>query len=118
MSRAAASLDFRQERRHPSVGIRHQTLIALADPAKITTLVVWTTSGTFMLMFLAALQNLPALLDEAGLIDGASDPLSQLLVRGLTRLSPEPTRLADEVHDTVDLVDGVHGVQPGAPRDP
>ena len=38
----------------------------------IIALVVWTTSGTFMLMFLAALQNLPAELDEAGMIDGAS----------------------------------------------
>ncbi|MFF5293328.1 carbohydrate ABC transporter permease [Paractinoplanes globisporus] len=38
----------------------------------IITLVVWTTSGTFMLMFLAALQNLPVQLDEAGLIDGAN----------------------------------------------
>jgi multiple sugar transport system permease protein len=38
----------------------------------IITLVVWTTSGTFMLMFLAALQNLPVELDEAGLIDGAN----------------------------------------------
>jgi multiple sugar transport system permease protein len=35
-------------------------------------LVVWTTSGTFMLMFLAALQNLPVELDEASLLDGAS----------------------------------------------
>jgi multiple sugar transport system permease protein len=38
----------------------------------IITLVVWTTSGTFMLMFLAALQNLPVQLDEAAMIDGAS----------------------------------------------
>jgi multiple sugar transport system permease protein len=38
----------------------------------IIALVVWTTSGTFMLMFLAALQNIPAQLDEAGLIDGAN----------------------------------------------
>jgi multiple sugar transport system permease protein len=38
----------------------------------IISLVVWTSSGTFMLMFLAALQNLPVTLDEAGLIDGAS----------------------------------------------
>ena len=38
----------------------------------IITLVVWTTSGTFMLMFLAALQSLPVQLDEAGLIDGAN----------------------------------------------
>ncbi len=38
----------------------------------IITLVVWTTSGTFMLMFLAALQNIPEQLDEAALIDGAT----------------------------------------------
>jgi multiple sugar transport system permease protein len=38
----------------------------------IIALVVWTTSGTFMLMFLAALQNVPVQLDEAGLIDGAN----------------------------------------------
>ncbi|MEH1127123.1 carbohydrate ABC transporter permease [Micromonospora sp. CPCC 206061] len=38
----------------------------------IIALVVWTTSGTFMLMFLAALQNIPGQLDEAGLIDGAN----------------------------------------------
>ena len=35
-------------------------------------LAVWTTSGTFMLMFLAALQNIPAEVEEAALIDGAS----------------------------------------------
>ncbi|MFE0154075.1 carbohydrate ABC transporter permease [Nonomuraea sp. NPDC059007] len=38
----------------------------------IIVLVVWTTSGTFMLMFLAALQNIPRTLDEAAMIDGAS----------------------------------------------
>ncbi len=38
----------------------------------IIALVVWTTSGTFMLMFLAGLQNIPVQLDEASLIDGAS----------------------------------------------
>ncbi|RKN19814.1 sugar ABC transporter permease [Micromonospora musae] len=37
----------------------------------IITLVVWTTSGTFMLMFLAALQNVPVTLDEASTLDGA-----------------------------------------------
>ena len=37
----------------------------------IIALVIWTSSGTFMLMFLAALQNLPNELDEAGMIDGA-----------------------------------------------
>ncbi|MEV1328988.1 sugar ABC transporter permease [Micromonospora costi] len=38
----------------------------------IITLVIWTTSGTFMLMFLAALQNVPVTLDEASTLDGAS----------------------------------------------
>jgi multiple sugar transport system permease protein len=38
----------------------------------IIALVVWTTSGTFMLMFLAALQDLPVALEEASLIDGAN----------------------------------------------
>jgi len=38
----------------------------------IITLVVWTTSGTFMLLFLAGLQNLPVELDEASLLDGAN----------------------------------------------
>ncbi|MFC4586321.1 carbohydrate ABC transporter permease [Sphaerisporangium corydalis] len=37
----------------------------------IIILVVWTTSGTFMLMFLAALQDIPVTLEEASLIDGA-----------------------------------------------
>jgi len=48
----------------------------LAGPSvamcSIIALVVWTTSGTFMLMFLAALQNIPVQLDEASLIDGAN----------------------------------------------
>lgn len=35
-------------------------------------LVVWTTTGTFMLMFLAALQDLPEEVDEAALLDGTS----------------------------------------------
>ena len=38
----------------------------------IIALVVWTTSGTLLLLFLAALQNLPVELDEAAMIDGAS----------------------------------------------
>ncbi|GIH04822.1 ABC transporter permease [Rhizocola hellebori] len=35
-------------------------------------LAIWTTTGTFMLMFLAGLQNIPEELDEAALIDGAT----------------------------------------------
>jgi multiple sugar transport system permease protein len=38
----------------------------------IMILATWTTTGTFMLMFLAGLQNIPEDLDEAALIDGAS----------------------------------------------
>jgi len=33
--------------------------------------VIWTTAGTFMLMFLAALQDLPADVEEAAVVDGA-----------------------------------------------
>ena len=35
-------------------------------------LVVWTTTGTFMLMFLAALQDVPEAVEEAATIDGAN----------------------------------------------
>ncbi|HEX5406650.1 MAG TPA: sugar ABC transporter permease [Pseudonocardiaceae bacterium] len=38
----------------------------------IIALVVWTTSGTFMLLFLAALQDLPADVEESSLLDGAN----------------------------------------------
>ncbi|MGX7670780.1 carbohydrate ABC transporter permease [Plantactinospora sp. DSM 117369] len=48
----------------------------LAGPSvamcSIILLVVWTTSGTFMLMFLAALQQVPETLEEAGKLDGAT----------------------------------------------
>nr|WP_198954862.1 sugar ABC transporter permease [Kineosporia sp. R_H_3] len=37
----------------------------------IIALVVWTTAGTFMLMFLAALQDIPVEVEEAAEIDGA-----------------------------------------------
>ncbi len=38
----------------------------------IIMLVVWTTTGTFMLMFLAALQDVPVEVEEAALVDGAN----------------------------------------------
>jgi multiple sugar transport system permease protein len=53
----------------------------------IIALAVWTTSGTFMLMFLAALQNLPVQLDEAGLLDGAG-PWQRLRYVTLPQLKP------------------------------
>jgi multiple sugar transport system permease protein len=37
----------------------------------IIALAVWTTSGTFMLIFLAALQDIPVELEEAATLDGA-----------------------------------------------
>jgi multiple sugar transport system permease protein len=37
----------------------------------IIILAVWTTSGTFMLIFLAALRNVPAEIEEAAIMDGA-----------------------------------------------
>src|SRR6476620_12809078 len=38
----------------------------------IIILAIWTTTGTFMLMFLAALQALPVEVDEAAMLDGVS----------------------------------------------
>lgn len=38
----------------------------------IIALVVWTTAGTFMLMFLAALQDIPVEVEEAAEMDGAT----------------------------------------------
>jgi len=38
----------------------------------IIALVVWTTAGTFMLMFLAALQDVPVEIEEAAEMDGAN----------------------------------------------
>ncbi|HEX3592836.1 MAG TPA: sugar ABC transporter permease [Pseudonocardiaceae bacterium] len=38
----------------------------------IIALVVWTTSGTFMLIFLAALQDMPVNVEESSLLDGAN----------------------------------------------
>lgn len=38
----------------------------------IIMLVIWTTTGTFMLMFLAALQDVPVDVEEAALMDGAN----------------------------------------------
>jgi multiple sugar transport system permease protein len=38
----------------------------------IITLTVWSSSGTFMLFFLAGLQNLPADVEEAASVDGAT----------------------------------------------
>jgi multiple sugar transport system permease protein len=34
--------------------------------------VIWTTAGTFMLMFIAGLQDLPTEVEEAAMVDGAN----------------------------------------------
>ena len=38
----------------------------------IIALAVWTTSGTFMLLFLAALQDIPEDVEEAAMMDGTT----------------------------------------------
>ena len=48
---------------------------------------VWTTTGTFMLMFLAALQDLPIEVDEAALLDGVS-PWQKLRMITLPMIKP------------------------------
>ncbi len=53
----------------------------------IIILAVWTTSGTFMLMFLAALQDLPVEVDEAAAIDGVS-PWQKLRLVTIPMLRP------------------------------
>jgi multiple sugar transport system permease protein len=50
-------------------------------------LAIWTTTGTFMLMFLAALQDLPGEVDEAAMLDGVS-PWQKLRYVTLPMLKP------------------------------
>jgi multiple sugar transport system permease protein len=50
-------------------------------------LAIWTTTGTFMLMFLAALQDVPVEVEEAALLDGAS-PWQKLRFVTLPMLKP------------------------------
>ena len=53
----------------------------------IIVLAVWTTTGTFMLMFLAALQDLPVEVDEAAMMDGVS-PWQKLRLVTIPMLRP------------------------------
>ncbi|GAB3603638.1 carbohydrate ABC transporter permease [Microbacterium aureliae] len=65
----------------PSAGLREPGALGisgwdwLAGPSvamtSLITLAIFTTSGTFMLLFLAALQNIGSEIDEAALMDGA-----------------------------------------------
>ena len=67
---------------HPPQGLVGHEFLSLtwwdwlAGPSVTLTtliiLVVWTTSGTFMLMYLAALQGIPVDVEEASLLDGAN----------------------------------------------
>ena len=53
----------------------------------IIILAVWTTTGTFMLMFLAVLQDLPVEVDEAAMLDGVS-PWQKLRLVTIPLLKP------------------------------
>ncbi|AZZ53181.1 carbohydrate ABC transporter permease [Rathayibacter festucae] len=53
----------------------------------LITMAIFTTSGTFMLLFLAALQNIGAEIDEAALMDGAG-PLRKFFSVTLPMLKP------------------------------
>jgi multiple sugar transport system permease protein len=58
---------------HTMMGLPWSEWLAGPSVAMCTLIVlaVWTTSGTFMLIFLAALQNIPRELEEAAALDGA-----------------------------------------------
>ncbi|MFG2040556.1 carbohydrate ABC transporter permease [Dactylosporangium sp. NPDC048998] len=65
----------------PPAALRHEFLDLswwdwLSGPSVALTsvmmLATWTTTGTFMLMFLAGLQNIPEEIEEAAAVDGAS----------------------------------------------
>jgi multiple sugar transport system permease protein len=85
------------DRNHPPPALTGNTLLGLsywdwfAGPSiamcSIIGLVVWTTSGTMMLIYLGALQNLPVELDEASALDGASR-LQRLWYVTLPQLKP------------------------------
>lgn len=67
---------------HPGGPLAHHTVMGLSwadwlsgPSVAMCTLIllsVWTTSGTFMLIFLAALQDIPRNLEEAAALDGAN----------------------------------------------
>jgi multiple sugar transport system permease protein len=59
---------------HKLMGLSYWDWLSGPSVALVTIMVlaVWTTTGTFMLMFLAGLQTIPEELDEAALIDGAT----------------------------------------------
>lgn len=59
---------------HGMLGLPFSEWLAGPSVAMCTLIIlaVWTTSGTFMLIFLAALQNIPRELEEAAALDGAA----------------------------------------------
>lgn len=59
---------------HELLGVTWWQWIAGPSVAMIAILVlaIWSSSGTFMLFFLAGLQNIPAEVEEASAVDGAS----------------------------------------------
>lgn len=81
----------------------------------LITLAVFTTSGTFMLLFLAALQNIGAEIDEAALMDGAG-PFRKFFSVTLPMLKPTLfTVLTLGLIGTWQMFDQVYLTGAGAP---
>jgi len=81
----------------------------------IIALAIWTTSGTFMLMFLAALQDIPEDVEEAAMMDGTT---SWQRFRAVTLPALKPTLflvLTLGLIGTWQVFDAVYIMSQGAP---
>ena len=81
----------------------------------LITLAVWTTSGTFMLLFLAALQDIPDDVQEAAMVDGTS---TWQRFRAVTLPALKPTMflvLTLGLIGTWQVFDAVYIMSQGAP---
>ncbi len=82
---------------------------------RIIALAIWTTSGTFMLMFLAALQDIPEDVEEAAMMDGTT---SWQRFRAVTLPALKPTLflvLTLGLIGTWQVFDAVYIMSQGAP---
>ncbi len=105
--------------RHGMLGLSWWDWLAGPSVAMCTIimLAIWTTSGTFMLMFLAALQDVPADLEEAALLDGAGRWQSFRHVT-LPALRPVVFLVATlGLISTWQVFDSVYVMSQGAPAD-
>lgn len=81
----------------------------------IIALAIWTTSGTFMLLFLAALQDIPADVEEAAMVDGTT---AWQRFRAVTLPALKPTMflvLTLGLIGTWQVFDAVYIMSQGAP---